>query len=144
MSTVIIGCKLPHGLTFKGSQGQNITLNGMNTSLVQGGHGLTHVDADEAAMFFANYADYDPIKNNAIFTHHTADVRDVAALAEELQEERTGFEGLDPNKPAPGLKPDEKQALDDSKLGDKPPVRAPKSKADKAAARDAAALAGIK
>lgn len=141
MTTVIIGCKLPHGLTFIGSQGQKITLNGMNTSLIQGGYGLTNVDDGEAALFFANHSEYDPVKNNAIFTHNTASVADVHAIAEELKDERTGFEGLDPSKPAPGLKPEAKQALDDSAISEKPKARAPMSKADKAAARAAADLA---
>jgi hypothetical protein len=144
MATVIIGCKLPHGLTFKGSDGMPITLNGMNTSLVAGGYGLTHVNSDEAALFFANHADYDPVLNKAIFTHHSDDVRDVHAIAMEFEGIATGFEGLDPSKPAPGLKPDPKQALDDSKLVDKPPVRATPSRADKAATKQAAALAAGK
>ncbi len=141
MSTVLIGCKLPHGITFKGSEGQAITLNGMNRSMIEGGYGLTHVDESEAALFFATHADFAPVVSQAIFTHQTDSVGDLHDMSLDLQGEKTGFEGLDPAKPAPGLKPDEKQALDDTALREKPPVRAPQSKADKAAARAAAALA---
>jgi hypothetical protein len=116
MATVIIGCKLPHGLTFKGQKGQRITLNGMNTSPIAGGHGITHVDEDEAAVFFATHADFAPVKNNAIFYNQSDRIEDVAAMAQELKDEKTGLEGLDPSAPAPGLKAEDGQALDDSKV----------------------------
>ncbi len=138
--TVVIGCKLPHGLTFKGSESQDITLNGMNTALVTGGHGITHVDESEANRFFKVYEDFAPVTSLAIFYNGSAKVSDLAAMGHELRGEKTGFEGLDPAKPAVGLKPEEKQALDDSKIATKPPVRAAASKADKDAARELAAL----
>jgi hypothetical protein len=110
--TVVIGCKLPHGLSFMGQAGQRIVLNGMNTSAIAGGHGITHVDEDEAAIFFATHKDFGPVKNNAIFYHGTDKVEDVAAMAEELKDEKTGFEGLDPTKPAPGLEIGDGQKLE--------------------------------
>lgn len=144
MSTVLIGCKLPHGIVVKGIQGQDIKLNGMNTSMVAGGYGLTNVDADEAAVFFATHSDFAPVANNAIFTHQTDKVSDIIAIGEELQGEKTGFEGLNPETPVPGLKPEDRQATSDAALPQKPPVQAPKSKADKAAAQQLAAAKGKK
>lgn len=114
MSTVAIGCKLPHGLTFKGQKGQNITLNGMNTTSIIGGHGITHVDENEAAIFFATHSEYAPVKSKAIFYNKTVD--DLNAQARELVDEKTGFEGLNPSAPTPGMKPEDGQVFDDSKL----------------------------
>jgi len=140
MSQVIIGCKLPQGIIVKGSHGQNITINGMNTALITGGYGLTYMDADEAAVFFATHAEFGPVQSQAIFTHHTDSIDSIVDMAEELEEEKTGFEGLDPAKPAPGIKPDDKQATTQEVTGSvRGATRSPKSKADKAAA---AQLAG--
>lgn len=144
MNTIIIGCKLPHGIVLHGTAGQAIKLNGMNTSLIEGGFGLTHVDADEAAFLFAQYADFDPIKSQAIFSHGTNVVADVADMAADLAEVKTGFEGMDPDKPAPGLQPEDDGKLDKQKAEAqaKPrPARAPKSAADKAAAKELAGKA---
>lgn len=141
-NTVIIGCKLPHGVTLHGTAGQAIHINGMNTSLVVGGFGLTTVDADEAAYLFAAYDEYAPIKSKAIFTHGTNSVADVAAMGAELEEVKTGFEGLDPDKPAPNLQPENEKQLGRAKeeVERNPrPAKAPQSKSDKAAAK---ALAG--
>lgn len=141
---IIIGCKLPSGITLQGTAGQDITLNGVNTSLVAGGFGLTNVDENEAAFLFAQYEDFGPFKNKSIFSYGTDSVSDVAAMARDLQDEKTGFEGMDPEKPAPGLKPeDEKQldkALETAEKQPRPAV-APKAAADKAAAKKLAGKA---
>lgn len=142
MSTVIIGCKLPHGIVLHGTAGQDIKLNGVNSSLVAGGFGLTHVDESEAAYLFAQYAEFGPFKSEAIFSYHTDSVADVASLGEELADVKTGFEGMDPDKPGPKLEPENKDQLDKAKEDverNPRPAIAPKAKADKAAAK---ALAG--
>jgi len=139
MATVLIGCKLPHGIVLKGSAGQDIKLNGVNTSLVAGGFGLTHVDDSEWAYLSAIYEDFDPFKSNAIFTHNTAKVADLKAIAAELSDIKTGFEGIDPTAPAAGLKPEanvEKQ-LEAAEKAPRP-TKAPASPADKAAANELA------
>lgn len=141
MSKVIIGCKLPHGITLHGTAGQEIKLNGMNTALVAGGFGLTNVDADEAAYLFAQYEDFAPFKSNAIFTNSTAKVADLAAIGRELASEKTGFEGMDPAAPVAGIKPEDEgqlgKALDAAESQPRP-ARAPKAAADKAAANELA------
>lgn len=142
MNTVIIGCKLPHGIVLHGTAGQEIKLNGMNSALIAGGFGLTHVDESESAYLFAQYDDFGPFKSNAIFSYQTDSVADVAALGADLSDVQTGFEGMDPDKPAPSMEPENKEQLDKAKedAERKPrPAIAPKSKADKAAAK---ALAG--
>lgn len=144
MSTVIIGCKLPHGIEVKGTSGQTIKLNGMNTSLVAGGFGLTHVDETEAAFLFAQYDEFGPFKSHAIFTNSTDKVADVRDLAVDLEEIKTGFEGMDPDKPAPGMKPEDEKQLEKAKEAvqrSPRPARAPKAAADKAAANELAGKA---
>lgn len=137
--TIIIGCKLPHGITLKGMSGQDVHLNGMNTSLIPGGFGVTNVDADEAAYLNAAYADFAPFKSNAIFTPGTGKISDVAAMGRELSDERTGFEGINPDKPAPGLKPEGNvdKALEAAERAPRP-SKAPEAPADKAAANELA------
>lgn len=138
-NTVVVGCKLPHGLVIKGMLGQSILLNGMNTSVVLGGHGITHVDADEWAVWSAIHADFAPIKSGAIFTHNTASVADLHDMGTDLQDEVTGFEGLNPDKPVKGLKPEDKQAKTGGELR---PPKAVKKAQDAAARAAAATMAG--
>jgi hypothetical protein len=133
MNTVVIGCKLPHGFTFKTPDGRSITLNGMNRAVIAGTHGITKVDADDAAVFFATHADFAPVKANAIFYNSSDKLEDLDAMSLELKAEKTGFEGMDPAKPAPGLEAVPGQALDDSKLQQrsKAVARASRAKATK-------------
>lgn len=144
MNTVIIGCKLPHGIDLKGTAGQKITLNGMNTSLIEGGFGITHVDETEAAFLFAEYEDFGPFKSHAIFTNNTDKVADVRDIAIDLNDIKTGFEGMDPDKPAPGMKPEDEKQLEKAKEAVQRaprPARAPKAAADKVAANELAGKA---
>lgn len=139
--TVIIGCKLPHGITLRGPNGEDITLNGANTSLVAGGFGLTHVDEDVAAYLGAVYEEHSAFQNKAIFDVGSGKVSDVVAAGRELADERTGFEGLNPDAPAPGVKAEDAGQLDKAleQAEAKPrPARAPKAAIDKAAANEAA------
>lgn len=119
MALVAIGCKLPTGLNFLGADGKTrILLNGTNTSAVIGGHGITMIDEAEAAVFFATHADMEAVKNGHIFKHGNSDkVENIDAIAREMKDEKTGFEGLDPHKPAPGLKPADGQATEAQEVG---------------------------
>lgn len=144
MNTVIIGCKLPHGITLHGTAGQEIHINGVNTSLVAGGFGLTNVDESEAAYLFAQYDDFAPFKSKAIFSYGTDSVADVAAMASELADIQTGFEGMNPDKPAPNMAPENDAALNKAKEDSERnprPATAPAAKADKAAAKKLAGKA---
>lgn len=146
MSKVIVGCKIPSGLILDGSAGR-VTLNGTNTSLIDGGVGLTHVDATEWLYLSQVYATHSAFVGGAVFSYKDSDkVADVLAIAEDLADEKTGFEGLDPNAPAAGLKPEDpvklKQELNKN-TGPKAPAKVAKlSAADKAAALEAATAGG--
>ena len=145
-NTILIGCKLPNGIKFKGSDGEYIHINGLNTSLIVGaGFGLTHVDAGEWAIFTATHTDFAPLLTNAIFTCESDKVADIASMGDELAGERTGFEGLDPTRPAPNLKPENEKAVKEAVQAKRTSnAKTPQSKADKAAALELAATLGDK
>jgi hypothetical protein len=143
----LIGCKLPNGITLNGTQGQGIELNGVNKSLVAGGFGLTYVDENEAAFLFAQYREFSPFVSKAIFSYETDKVADLVAMADDLKGEKTGFEAINPDVPAADKKllPADEKQLDQAKEQaerNPVPVRAPASAADKAAAKEAKAIAG--
>ena len=102
-NTVLVGCKLPNGVVLHGTKNQPIHINGMNTSLVAGGYGITTVDAVEWAYIEAIYADYAPVVSKAIFSHGTANVNDVIDMAGDLRNVKTGLEGMNPENPAEQL-----------------------------------------
>ena len=99
-NTVLVGCKLPNGIVLHGTKSQPIHINGMNTSMIAGGYGITTVDAMEWNFLQAFYADFAPFVAKAIFGHGTADVNDVIDMASDLRNEKTGLEGMDPLNPA--------------------------------------------
>lgn len=105
--TVIVGCKLPHGLEVQ-IGGKTVVLNGANSSTIVGGYGLTP-GVDKAAFdeWLATYADFPAVQKELIFAQATE--KSAAAQANEQAAEKTGFEGLDPKKPAPGIEPDPDQ-----------------------------------
>ncbi len=144
--TVLVACKLPSGIELDGTTGV-ILINGTNTAMVPGAPGLTHVEANEWAYLQATYAEHAVFKNNSVFTHGDDNVGNIIAMADELENEKTGLEGLDPTKPGAGLKPEDegklKQSLNES--AEKPGVKSGKVKgADKAAALAVASAKGSK
>ena len=50
------------------------------------------------------YADFQPLKKELVFAQGSE--RNAAAKAKERKDEKTGLEGLDPEKPAKGIKPE--------------------------------------
>ncbi|OEM61172.1 hypothetical protein BHF30_16315 [Escherichia coli] len=52
--------------------------------------------------FIETYKDAAYIQNNAIFIQK--DIRSLNAQGKDLNESKTGLEGLDPENPAPGVK----------------------------------------
>lgn len=116
METVSIGCKLPHGLkialggleetSVEGKtvkmfrpNGRHINLNGYHT---QGaavmGVGMTH-DVDAAAWrdWAERNKDFEPLSKGLIFEFKRQS--DAAPMARELANVKSGFEGIDPDKP---------------------------------------------
>lgn len=140
-NTVLVGCRLPSGITLDGTAGP-ITLNGTNTSMIEGGCGLTHVDPTEWLYLSNVYAEHSAFKADAVFHYKDSNkVADVLAVNDELKDEKTGFEGLDPHKPAPNLQPEDpaklKQELNKNQ-GVKVPAKKAATKQDQAAAVEAA------
>lgn len=137
--TQIIGCKLPHGIILKDMNDRDVVINGMNTARIMGGFGLTTLDESVAAYLFATYADFAPFKANAIFTAESPKVADIMAAGRDLAGERTGFEGVDPDKPAPGMTPDTNvdKAREDAERSGRP-VKAAATAADNALAAEVA------
>jgi hypothetical protein len=111
MQTVTVGCKLPHGLHLD-LNGKRVTLAGANSSSIVGGHGITeNVDKEFFDRWMALHKVSAAVKNGLIFSHEKTG--NVKAEAEEKKKNKTGFEGLDPKAPAPGIKPDENMKLKD-------------------------------
>jgi hypothetical protein len=145
MSTILIGCKLPHGVKFKGADGEYIHINGLNTCALSGPgvFGITHVDETEWALFVSTHTDFVPLLNNSIFTVGNTSVADIAAMADDLSGEKTGFEGLNPHKPAPNLEAENKKVVDEALNQTRTSAaKKPRNKADKAAAAELAANLG--
>lgn len=138
--TVLIACKLPSGLQLDGINGP-VVLNGQNSTYVPDAPGLTHVDADEWTYLSAQYAEHSAFKSNSIFATGSAKVEDQLALADDLQGEKTGFEGIDPLNPGANLEPQNPSNVDkalNENAGKQTPKKALKG-ADKVAALEAAA-----
>lgn len=101
--TLTVGCKLPHGLQIRVGD-TVVTLLGSNSSLVIGGHGITeNVDKQFFDAWMAANKDAAAVKNGLIFAHEKTG--SVKAEASEKKDNKNGFEGLDPAKPAPGIAP---------------------------------------
>lgn len=121
---VVVGCKLPNGLHLDiledagGGQKRvkvRVTLNGSNHRDAIGGYGMTSVDADHYAAWEKEHraAGFAPLLNDAIFV--VRNENDARAKARENRDVVTGFEGLDPQKPGDGLKPENYEGMPTSK-----------------------------
>lgn len=142
-NNVLIGCKLPSGLslTLDGKEdGERVILNGMNTSRVAGGYGITSLEKEKSDQLFRVYKDHSAFKNNAIFTHGTDKTADLISVADELEGQKTGVEGINPENPGPGLKEEDENRKKREKMQtSEPPVRAPSKAEERAAAEEVAA-----
>lgn len=100
-ATLSVGCKLPAGLIVTHAK-KTVFLRGSNSSNVIGGFGLTEgVDSDWYNDWTATHSDFAPLKRGMIFANgSTASAKSQAA---ERETERNGFEGVNPDKPAPGI-----------------------------------------
>lgn len=115
----VVGCKLPNGLTVDHAD-QSVTLVGSNAPGAVGGYGLTHdVDLDWFSDWLTGPGRELPmVQRGLIFI--AGNDRNAADQAKEQKDERSGLEGLDPDKPAPGLEPTDEQKAENAKLS-KPP-----------------------
>lgn len=103
---ITVACKIPNGLTVDFA-GRSVTLNGGHASLPgeAGGYGLTSgIDADWWDSWVQSVTtDFPPLKSGAIFATPRKD--SAQAQGREKSAVRTGFEGLNPETPAPGIEP---------------------------------------
>lgn len=97
--TVLIGCRLPHGLTLtvRNADGQVIAtadVKGINSSKIIGAtYVTTPVDAELWATWKKTYGpNFHPLKNAAIFEASTED--QAKYKAKEFAKEKTGFEPM--------------------------------------------------
>ncbi len=101
-TTVVVGCKLPNGIIIH-HMGKAHTLLGSNSSDIVGGYGMTVMDKELFDAWYDAHKDYQPVKQGLIFAHEKPE--SAKAIAKERGKVKSGFEGLDPNAPAPGLAP---------------------------------------
>lgn len=93
-------CKLPHGIAFT-IDDIGLSLKGGLDKNAVAGFGITEVDAELWEVIAKRYAKHPSIVNQLIFARAV----DGESQAEELKGEKTGLEGLDPNKPVSGVEP---------------------------------------
>jgi hypothetical protein len=115
-NTVRVGCSLPHGLSImlykpgKTIDGETINLpasdpvvlNGANKSSLIGGVGFTDVDEEFWTAWEKQSVDYRPLKLGLIWAEGSRER--ALSRADEMKTVRTGFEGINPDKPGKGVK----------------------------------------
>ena len=104
---VVVGCKLPHGITIEHPMDptKTVELKGKNKSLIIGAeYATTEVDADFFEQWAAVNKEFPAVKSGAIFVAKNA--AEVAAVASEFKDRKTGFEAMDPK--SHGVKPADK------------------------------------
>lgn len=96
--TLVIGCKLPHGLVIEhpSDPSKTVVLAGLNKALVIGAtHATTEVDDEFWQAWKAAHKDFPALRSGAIF--EAKSTADAAAQAKELADEKTGFEPMPQN-----------------------------------------------
>src|ERR1700741_750322 len=100
-ATVTVACKMPNGMNLgkiHGEDNPDVILRGSNHRHAVGGFGLTHgIDADAFAKWREGHKWLPAVKNGLIFAHDRPSM--AKAQAAEMAEVRSGFEGIDPDKP---------------------------------------------
>lgn len=99
--TVVVGCKLPCGLVIS-HDGKSVELKGSRESNIINGFGLTPgVDAEFFEAWKKVHKNMPYVKNELIFAY--SDERSAQDMADERIKEKTGLEGLNPDKPGKDL-----------------------------------------
>lgn len=101
MSNVTVGCKLPHGLVITVG-GRSVTLNGVNSSRIIGGYGLTVVDKDFFEAWKIEFSTSPLVRNDLIFDQDTA--AKAESQAKEQAEVLSGLEPIDKDANVLGVK----------------------------------------
>lgn len=94
MAKILIGCRLPNGLTITHPVTKDkVTIAGLHSSKIIGAtHVTTEVDADFWETWKTAYSDYAPLKVGAIFVARSE--TEAQGKAKELRKEKTGFEPM--------------------------------------------------
>lgn len=95
-------CKLPSGMTFA-MPGGDVALKGASGSKLLGGYGVTFMSEPAWEALEARYGGMDVFTKKIIFAEES--MKDGAAIAQEMSNEKTGFEGVDPRNPGNNLEP---------------------------------------
>lgn len=93
--TVLIGCKLPHGLILDHplDPSKKVELNGLNRARIIGAtYATTDVDGEFWDQWKTVHKDFPAVQSGAIFEAKSQ--ADVVAVAKELESEKTGFEPM--------------------------------------------------
>ena len=102
--TVLIGCKLPHGLILDHplDVSKKVELAGLNKAIIIGADcATTPVDGEFWETWKTVHKDFPALKSGAIF--EAKDAASAKAKAKELKDEKTGFEPMP--QEAQGVKP---------------------------------------
>ena len=102
--TVLIGCKLPHGLILDHplDVSKKVELAGLNKAIISGADcATTPVDGEFWETWKTVHKDFPALRSGAIF--EAANASELTAVAAELEDETTGFEPMAQN--AQGVKP---------------------------------------
>lgn len=125
---VVVGCKLPsgiivdvcdpgeneHGQKIMVPRRQPVTFKGANSSNIVGGFGLTEVDAEFWDAWIKQNAKFPAVANGLIFAQ---DRRDKAAdNAMDHADAKSGFEGINPDKPGKGVERVPKKDLEAARM----------------------------
>jgi len=99
METVVVGCKLPHGLQIDlpiSGAIERIHLRGNNDARIIGGYGLTpNVPADAFKQWLLNHKDFKYVRKGMVFIE--SDMARARSRAKEMRNEaKTGMEPLNP------------------------------------------------
>lgn len=104
MPTVLIGCRLPHGLTLTHPNPETevkVTLAGTWSNPLRQPNGspaaeyvVTTVDAEFWEVWKKAYSTFVPLRNGSIFEARSE--QDAAAKMKDLSKKKTGFEPVNP------------------------------------------------
>ncbi len=98
MAKIVIGCRLPHGLTLTHPNKEvkaSVTLKGINSArplIVP--YVTTEVDVELWEAWKKAYSDYTPLKKGSIFEARSN--QEAKVKAAEYENEKTGFEPVHP------------------------------------------------
>lgn len=98
---ITVACKLPQGLTVPLPDGTSLKLNGAQSPFAIAGHGMTDVKSGVWAIVEAEYASAPWLTNELVFA--MGDRESAVDKAEDRKNEKSGFDPVDPLKPAPGV-----------------------------------------